>query len=113
MGKVIDITERLELSGNPYLKIGEEQFEVNADAATMIKLMEKVGDSENMDAKTIMELLDTIFTEDSKKRLDALKLTFSDYSKVFTCAMNLITGEDDEEGEHLENPDSTSLETGI
>ena len=37
MSKIVNITEKLEMDGNPYLVIKDEKLEVNADAATMLK----------------------------------------------------------------------------
>ena len=41
MAKKVNITEKLELDGNPSLIIGKEELEVNADAATILKIMGK------------------------------------------------------------------------
>ena len=46
MSKIVNITEKLELDGNPFLLIKDEKLEVNADAATMLKLMGKYGEME-------------------------------------------------------------------
>ena len=40
MGKVIDITEKLSFEDNPKLKVKGKVFEVNADASTMLKVMQ-------------------------------------------------------------------------
>lgn len=42
MAKVVNITDKLELEGNPHLVIKDEELEVNADAATMLKIMENM-----------------------------------------------------------------------
>jgi hypothetical protein len=40
VAKKVDITEKLELAGNPYLVIAGHELEVNADAATMLTIMD-------------------------------------------------------------------------
>ena len=36
MAKIVNITDKLEMDGNPFLVIKDEKLEVNADAATML-----------------------------------------------------------------------------
>lgn len=39
MAKVVDITDKLTFDGNPCLMINGEKLEVNADAPTMMKVI--------------------------------------------------------------------------
>ena len=41
MGKVVDITDKLSFDGNPTLVVKGKKLEVNADAPTVLKVMQK------------------------------------------------------------------------
>ena len=47
MEKKVDITEKLELDENPCLIIQGEELEVNADAATVLKIMGMFKDAQS------------------------------------------------------------------
>ena len=59
MAKKVNITEKLELDGNPSLIIGKEELEVNADAATMLKIM---GNIQNLPRKMLQQKTFWIYT---------------------------------------------------
>lgn len=101
MSKSVNITEKLELDGNPFLLIKDEKLEVNADAATMLKLMGKYGEMEASEAtpKDILDLYDLMFPKESQKKIEKLKLSFKDLTVLVEEAQKLITGEDEPEGE--------------
>ena len=54
MAKVIDITDRLDFDENPVIKVRGVELEVNADAATMLKVMGLLSEK---DAPGIKEVL--------------------------------------------------------
>lgn len=101
MSKIVNITEKLELDGNPFLLIKDEKLEVNADAATILKLMGKYGEMEASEAtpKDILDLYDLMFPKESQKKIEKLKLSFKDLTVLVEEAQKLITGEDEPEGE--------------
>lgn len=101
MAKIVNITDKLEMGGNPFLLIKDEKLEVNADAATMLKLMGKYGEMETREAtpKDILNLYDLIFPKESQKKVEKLKLSFKDLTVLVEEAQKLITGEDEPEGE--------------
>ena len=101
MSKIVNITEKLELDGNPFLLIKDEKLEVNADAATMLELMGKYGEMEASEAtpKDILDLYDLMFPKESQKKIEKLKLSFKDLTVLVEEAQKLITGEDEPEGE--------------
>nr|DAN27739.1 MAG TPA: hypothetical protein [Caudoviricetes sp.] len=101
MSKSVNITEKLELDGNPFLLIKDEKLEVNADAATMLKLMGKYGEMEASEAtpKDILDLYDLMFPKESQEKIEKLKLSFKDLTVLVEEAQKLITGEDEPEGE--------------
>lgn len=101
MAKVVNITDKLELEGKPHLVIKDEELEVNADAATMLKIMGKYAefDSEAATPKDILDLYNLMFPVESQKKIEKLELSFTDLTTVVMEAQKLITGEEDTEGE--------------
>ena len=86
MAKIVNITDKLEMDGNPFLVIKDEKLEVNADAATMLKIMGKYGELEESEATP-------------KDILDLYNLMFNDLTVVVMEAQKLITGAEDDEFE--------------
>ena len=91
MAKVVDITDKLTFDGNPCLMINGEKLEVNADAPTMMKVINVTrngGTSEEL-----------VFPEKSRKVIDSLKLLVPDWMTVIQEAIKLITGDITGQGE--------------
>lgn len=98
MAKVVDITSKLEFDGNPKLRIKDKEIEVNADAPTMLKVMNLVGDDPT--PKEVIALYNLVFSEESRKVLDDMKLNFADLITVVEAAVSAISGDTDTSGEH-------------
>ncbi len=110
MGRVIDITDKLNFEEKPAITIKGKRIEVNDDAANVIKLMALVDDGDPSPA-VLGQMAEMLFTEEGYQILTSLGLNMGDFSTVVETAMMLITGED-EEGELL-NDTMTSSQTGI
>lgn len=108
MAKIVDITDKLDMDGNPYLIIKDEKLEVNADAATMLKLMGKYEEISSCEAtpKDILDLYNLMFPEKSQKKIEKLKISFKDLTVLVEEAQKLIVGED-EQGELPQIPTTT------
>lgn len=98
MSKVVDITEKLNFDENPKLVVKEKEMEVNADAATVLKIMGILGNGEDVSPKEILSVYELIFNEKVRKEIDKLKLSFPDFRTLIMVAINLVT-EGDEQGE--------------
>ena len=99
MAKIINITDKLSFDKNPVIVIRDTEISVNDDAVTMLTIMDMLGDDESANASNIVKMAELIFTKEGKKKLDALKLNLADYSVVIEAAINLITGEETDQGE--------------
>ncbi len=99
MAKKVNITEKLELGGNPFLVIGDQDLEVNADAATVLKIMGVFRDSdpEHATIREVMDVYEIIFPEETRKKIEGLHLSFTDLYTVIQEAQNLIMGGGEEE----------------
>lgn len=98
MAKVVDITDKLTFDGNPKLVIKSKELEVNADAPTMLKVMNfMTGDG--VEIERVNEAYELIFPERSRKEIEKMKLSVNDWMIVVQEAMNLVIGEDDSRGE--------------
>lgn len=99
MAKVIDITDKLSFDGNPSLMIKGKVLEVNADAPTMLKVMNLVALSGEVGVEQIKEAYDLIFPEESQRAIEELKLNLKDWTKTVEEAMSLVTGAGESAGE--------------
>lgn len=101
----LDITSKLEFNANPVLIISGEQFELNADAGTMLKIM---SISENPTPANMAKAGELLFGAEGTKKLLGMtfktesgerRLTFKDYGQVVSFAIQLAAGNIDEENE--------------
>lgn len=99
MAKIVDITEKLNFNENPKLAIKGKEYEVNADAETVLKIMGLIGSGDDVMPKDVVNMYELIFSEKERCRIEKLKLQFDDFQKVVESAINLITGADDTLGE--------------
>lgn len=90
MAKVVDITEKLGFEENPKIKIKNIECEVNTDAPAVLKLMQLMGDGENIAPKDIVGMYELIFNEAERKKIDKLKLQFKDFQTVVMIAIDLV-----------------------
>ena len=97
MKKVVDITERLSFEESPEMVIKGVHIKINNSAETMLKIMGNFSNKEAEEA--VIDSVDLLFDKTEKKKLDKLNLNFSDFMLVITTAMDIIRGEDDEQGE--------------
>lgn len=99
MSRKVDITEKLSFEGNPSLVIKGKELEVNADAPTMLKVMGLMS-NDDPGTKEILDAYDMMFPEESKKKLEKMKMGFKDLIIVVQEAVQLISGvEDSSQGE--------------
>lgn len=98
MAKVVDITDKLTFDGNPSLVIKGKTLEVNADAPTMLKIMNLMT-ADGVEIEQIGEAYELVFPEKSRKEIDKLKLSINDWTTVVMEAMDLIMGDDNSRGE--------------
>lgn len=97
MAKVVDITEKLDFDSNPKIKIKDEEYEVNADAETVLKVMGMFGANGEISPAAIIRIYELIFNEKDRKKIDKLKLKFKDFREVINAATDLIIGESEGE----------------
>lgn len=99
MAKIVDITERLDFDGNPVIKVKDVKLEINADAATMLKVMGILGETDEPGVKEVLKMYELIFGEAERDRIEKLRLNFTDFTKLVYTAINLVSGEEDNQGE--------------
>lgn len=93
MSKVVDITDKLSFDENPKLVVKGMELIVNADAATVLKIMGILDDGNNTKPSDVMKMYELIFSESDRKKIDKMKLQFADFQTIVFTAINLITGE--------------------
>lgn len=99
MAKVVDITEKLDFDGNPFIRVKDVEVEVNADAATMLKVLGVLGRNENTGTREVLDMYELMFAKKEREKIDELKLSFKDFTKLVYTAISLVNGEDDSLGE--------------
>ena len=92
MAKIIDITDKLEFDENPKLVVKGKELEVNADATTVLKIMGILGDGDNVQPSDVVKMYELIFSDADRKKIDKMKLQFSDFQTLVFSAIGLITG---------------------
>lgn len=97
MAKKIDITEKLSFEENPAIIIKGEECEINADAATVLKVMGVLDEGQG--PKQVVDMYNMIFPDKSRKVIDGMKLSFVDFKTVVESAITLITGTEETPGE--------------
>lgn len=99
MSKVIDITEKLDLSGNPSIAIAGKEFEVKGDAATWLKITGLFSSTEGDDGEKTGKAIRLMFAEEDADALLAM-IPMKNLPVVIQTAQKLIMGgSDDAEGE--------------
>lgn len=96
MSRVVDITEKLNYEENPKIKVKDKEIEVNTDAATMLRVMGILSQNDETGPKEVIAMYEMIFPEKERKKIEQLKLNFSDFVTLVYTAIGLITGEDDQ-----------------
>lgn len=92
MGKTVDITDKLSFDENPRLIVKGREIEVNADASTMLRIMGVFKDKGELEGS--MELCELAFSEEGRKAIEELNLSFKDLQIVLEAAVGLIMGEE-------------------
>ena len=98
MARKVDITVKLTFEENPALIIRGEEIEVNADAPTMLKIMNFMTE-DGVGINQINEAYELIFPEKSRQAIEDMRLSVPDWMTVVQEAMSLVTGEDIAPGE--------------
>ena len=92
MGRKVDITDKLTFDQNPALIIRGQELEVNADAPTMLNVISLIN-GEGDDIEQIEAAYKLVFTEESRKIVEEMKLSVPDWMILVREAMALITGD--------------------
>lgn len=96
MAKVIDITEKLSMEENPKIKIRDQEFEINAGADTMLRIMGLLNNKPAEEAA--IESFELLFGAEDCEKLRKM-LLFKDLMVVIQSAIQLVAGGIDAEGE--------------
>lgn len=99
----VDITDKLSFEENPVIVVKGKEFEINADAETMLLIM---GDfKNNTQTEAVLLAYDRLFSKKSREEIAKMKLPFKDLQTIIETAMQLANGAD--EGELMEKPTMT------
>ena len=62
---------------------------------TVLKIMGILGDGDNVQPSDVVKMYELIFSDADRKKIDRMKLQFSDFQTLVFSAINLITGEEE------------------
>lgn len=96
MAKIVDITDKLNFEEKPKIVVKGEEFTVNDSATAMLKIIPEL--EKEATPQTINKLCETLFSAEDIKKIDALNLSFADFTTFVMAAIQLVTGEG-EQGE--------------
>lgn len=99
MAKIIDITEKLNFEERPKIKIKGETYPVNHDAKTMLEIIQITEG--NIKTTDFNKMYERLFDEETRNRIDELKLSLADFQTVITFAVQAVTGQEQSEGETM------------
>ena len=92
MARNVDLTGKLGLGEKPTITIGDTVLMVNDSARNMLQVMKMVKDGIGYDA--VADAAALVFDPKSRKALDKLDLSMSDFTEVVSTAVDLIVGGD-------------------
>lgn len=98
MARTIDITEKLGFGGRPTIVVHGKSIEVDDRAASLLKVMQLIGDGESVSAATLVSVYETLFDDAARAAIDALDLSYGDWQTLLFSAIDLATGSGDDEG---------------
>lgn len=112
MSKRVDLTEKLDFEGTPVIVVKGVEIEVNDDAQNVLKLMGMAAEGGDVNTEMLEKMANMLFTEQGKKNLDSLKLNMASYTKVIETAMDLATGEYDNDDQSPQTASTILQMTG-
>lgn len=90
MARKVNITDKLKFQENPVLVIGDMELEVNADATTMLKIMEVFKDDGMDEREASIQAYELLFSEKERKKIEEKKISFQDFMTIISEAMNVV-----------------------
>lgn len=97
---IYSLTDKLNFEDNPVIKIKDKKVVVQADAETVLSLVDALQEKGEMQAT--LEAANLLFTEKDKKIIKSLKLGFQDYMTLISTAISLALGEDPDKEENIQ-----------
>lgn len=93
--KVIDITEKLNFEEKPKIKIRDVEVTVNNSAVVMLQIMPKLN-KDKISPNDVVDVIEKLVSSEDMAKLEALELSFQDFTTFIESAIKLITGDNDE-----------------
>ncbi len=86
------LTDKLNFEDNPILKVKDKELEIQADAETVLKLMDIL--QEKGETAASVDAINILFNDKDRKKIKDLKLSFNDYVILINTSISLALGED-------------------
>lgn len=92
---IYSLTDKLKFEDNPQIEINGKLLTVNADAETVLQIMdiaESSGEVEGM-----KKAIDLLFSKKDAQTIRSLKLNMTDFRILMETAISLAVGDDPED----------------
>lgn len=89
------LTDKLTFESNPEIEVNGIILTVQADAKTVLKVMDAVEKEGEVYAG--MKAAELLFSKKDREKIDSLNLNMQDYGTLIGAAMQLAVGEDPDE----------------
>lgn len=92
--KIIDITEKLNFEERPKLIIKGEEYPVNNDVVSVLKIIEIQTGSNDMTPGDVITMYECLFDKETRDKINTLKLSFKNFQVLIESASTLAVGEE-------------------
>ena len=86
------LTDKLNFNDDPQIAIKDIVITVKSDAVTVLKLMDVVKNSSEVEGA--VSIMDLLLSAEDKAKVESLNLKISDYIKVAETIIDLALGND-------------------
>lgn len=91
MGKMVDITEKLDFESKPQMTIKDTVITVNNEAVTILEIM-PLFENDNPAAESLVKACKLLFSDEDYEKIKSLKLDFKDFTVLVRTAIQLAAG---------------------
>ena len=109
MSKIIDITDKLNFEEKPVIKVKNIKLQINNDAITMLKVIALLDkeNSNGIEANDILTAYELLFDKENQEKIQALKLSFNDFSTLVVETANTIINDGEAAEGEAQTPATT------
>lgn len=97
MGKLIDLTSKVNRAEEATIKVKNVNLKVKTDTYTFLKIGAIVEDNKGSDFKYLLECCNVLFSKEDMNKLKQLNLDIDSFTLVINTAIDLLMGNSEED----------------